>query len=206
MSFRCATIASAPAARASACFAAARAAMSAVFSVSTSSGRASDSIVTNLWNHDSWRLTPPNHRESKAIRSASTFRSERVLRVPPIDPVEHIGQLRRRNRNHPFYWRRPDELPALKPLGVERHPQPVVPDNFNQVATPYVIQHTNRNLLSWNIPGTRCMASGSESTRGTGGADARFYTSRLSPGSHENCRHGWLTAQFVRRSRPARLK
>ena len=48
--------------------------------------------------------------------------------------IEHIGHLRRRNRDLAIRRRRPDELPAIEPLGVERQADAVVPEDLDQVA------------------------------------------------------------------------
>ena len=48
-------------------------------------------------------------------------------------PVKHIGQLRRGDRDRAVGRRRPDETAALQPLGVQRHADPVVPENLDQM-------------------------------------------------------------------------
>src|SRR5664279_4695133 len=63
------------------------------------------------------------------------LRAEGVTRVPPVDPVEHIGQLRRRDSHYAIGRRWPDEAPLLQPLGVERHAETVMPDDLDQIAT-----------------------------------------------------------------------
>jgi hypothetical protein len=55
-----------------------------------------------------------------------------VLGIPPINPVQHISELRRRDRNDSGYSRRPNKPPALDPLCVKRHADAVMPENFNQ--------------------------------------------------------------------------
>src|SRR5947207_158331 len=80
--------------------------------------------------------------------------------VPPIDSVQHVCELRRRDSNHAIGQRWPDEAALLQPLGVERHAEPVMPKNLNQVTRSHVILHTDRNLLSFTILGIRCMGSG----------------------------------------------
>ena len=50
--------------------------------------------------------------------------------IPPVDAVEHIGQLRRTDRDDPVGWRRPQKPAALQPLGIKRHANAVVPKNF----------------------------------------------------------------------------
>src|SRR5438034_7102231 len=56
-------------------------------------------------------------------------------RVPPIDSVQHVCELRRRDSNHAIGQRWPDEAALLQPLGVERHAEPVMPKNLNQVTS-----------------------------------------------------------------------
>src|ERR1700693_2336707 len=63
------------------------------------------------------------------------LRTEGMTRVPPIDPVEHIGQLRCRDPDHAISGRRPDEAALFQPFGVERHAKAVMPDDLDQVAT-----------------------------------------------------------------------
>src|SRR5262249_9039084 len=52
----------------------------------------------------------------------------------PVDALEHVGHLRRRDRYRAVRRRGPDELPTIKALGVERHAQPIVPENLDQIA------------------------------------------------------------------------
>ena len=54
--------------------------------------------------------------------------------MAPVDPVQHVGKLRQRDRDRPRLRRRPDEAPVLQPLGVERHPHAVVPEDLQKVA------------------------------------------------------------------------
>src|SRR5215831_3206567 len=55
-------------------------------------------------------------------------------RVSPIDPVEHISQLRGRDRHHAVGRRWPDEVAPLQALRVERHADPIMPNDFNEIA------------------------------------------------------------------------
>src|ERR1700687_2363743 len=55
--------------------------------------------------------------------------------IAPIDAVEHIRQLRRRDRDHAFGRRWPDEATLLQPLGIQRHAEAVMPDDLDQIAT-----------------------------------------------------------------------
>src|SRR5487761_2147473 len=68
-------------------------------------------------------------------RLSGTLGTEGVTRVTPIDPVKHIGQLRRRDAEHAIDRRRPDEAALLEPFGVERHTETVMPDDLDQIAT-----------------------------------------------------------------------
>ena len=52
-------------------------------------------------------------------------------RVPPVNPVEHIGQLRGADRDDAIGRLRPEESAVLQSLGVERHADAVMPDDFN---------------------------------------------------------------------------
>src|SRR3954471_10536689 len=49
--------------------------------------------------------------------------------------IEHIGELRRRDRDRTVGRRRPDKAAALQPLRIERHADPVVPDDLDQVTS-----------------------------------------------------------------------
>src|SRR5438552_17346806 len=55
--------------------------------------------------------------------------------VPPIDSVQHVCELRRRDSNPAIGRRSPAEAALLQPLGVERHAEPVMPKNLNQVTS-----------------------------------------------------------------------
>jgi hypothetical protein len=70
-----------------------------------------------------------NHRHESPCRT----RSPGSLRVAPISCFEQVAELRRRDRHDAAGGRRPDETPALKPLGVKRQTEPVVPKDFDQI-------------------------------------------------------------------------
>src|SRR5919106_1761467 len=55
------------------------------------------------------------------------------LRVPPVDPLEHVAELRRSDRHDAVRRRRPEEAPALQSLGVQRAAEPVVPKNLHKM-------------------------------------------------------------------------
>ena len=57
-------------------------------------------------------------------------------RIAPVDPVEHVGELRRADRDCAADRRRPHEPAPLQTLGVEREAQAVVPQDLYEVAPP----------------------------------------------------------------------
>ena len=75
----------------------------------------------------------PNFLISRASLT-SAFWSPRQLRVSPVDPLKHIGHLRRRDRHSPARRRWPDELPPVQSFGVKREPDPVVPEDLGHIA------------------------------------------------------------------------
>src|SRR6266436_7876714 len=58
-----------------------------------------------------------------------------MTRIPPIDSVEHIRQLRGRDTNYAVRRRLPDEAAFLQSLGVERHAETVMPKDLDQVTS-----------------------------------------------------------------------
>jgi hypothetical protein len=58
-----------------------------------------------------------------------------MLRVPPVDRVKQIAELRGADRHRPVGRGRPDEPAALQPLGVERDAEPVMPQDLDQVTS-----------------------------------------------------------------------
>src|SRR3954470_21992437 len=73
--------------------------------------------------------------KKSAVWLSGALRPERMAWVSPVNPVEHIGELRRRDRYRTIGRRRPDKAAALQPLRIERHADPVMPDDFNQIAS-----------------------------------------------------------------------
>ena len=69
-----------------------------------------------------------------ATGSSRCCRPPCALRVPPVNALQHVGELRRRDDNDAIGRRGPDELVALQPLGVERHAQSVMPKHLHEVA------------------------------------------------------------------------
>src|SRR5438270_11030718 len=66
---------------------------------------------------------------------SSMLRAEGMTRIPPIDSVEHVGQVRGRDSNYAVRRRWPDEAASLQPFGVERHAETIMPDNLDQIST-----------------------------------------------------------------------
>lgn len=58
----------------------------------------------------------------------------RILRVAPVDPLQQAGQLRGGQGYCSLRCRWPHEPALLEPLGIERHADPVVPDDLDQRA------------------------------------------------------------------------
>src|SRR5271156_4485716 len=57
-----------------------------------------------------------------------------MLWISPVDSFQHIGHLRRRDRNRAARHRGPDELSAVKALGVKRQADAIVPKNLGEIA------------------------------------------------------------------------
>src|SRR4051812_21116911 len=76
----------------------------------------------------------------RALWLSGALRPERMTRVPPVNSIEHIGELRCRDRYRTLGRRRPDKAAALQPLRIERHADPVMPDDLDQVASPHCIR------------------------------------------------------------------
>jgi len=58
-----------------------------------------------------------------------------MKRIPPIDSIEHVRQLRGRDPNYAARRRWPDEAAFLQPFGVERHAETVMPKDLDQVTS-----------------------------------------------------------------------
>ena len=74
-------------------------------------------------------------RHRGALRSSGNLRPPGLLRGSPIDPFEHIAQLRRRYRHRPSNRRRPDEPSALQPLGEQAGAVAIMPDDLQKIAS-----------------------------------------------------------------------
>jgi hypothetical protein len=81
-----------------------------------------------------------NIKQRKIILTAAILSrlsgTKRVTRIPPVDSVQHVGELSGRNSDHAVHRCRPDEPPPLQSLGVQRHANPVMPDDLEQIALP----------------------------------------------------------------------
>src|SRR6266404_7455834 len=62
-------------------------------------------------------------------------RTKAMTRIPPIDSVEHVRQLRGRDPNYAIRRRWPDEAALLQPFGVERHTETIMPKDLDQVTS-----------------------------------------------------------------------
>src|SRR3954469_19456045 len=111
-----------------------------------SSGRSSRAAAIPRSNHKSRLLAC----KKSAVWLSGALRPERMAWVSPVNPVEHIGKLPRRNRYRTVGRRRPDKAAALQPLRIERHADPVVPDDLDQI--------TSRAAKNVQIAGVRVAA------------------------------------------------
>src|SRR5258706_1631884 len=122
-------------ASASAARRAARSARSIAFSVITSSGRESSAPIAD--QRITTRCLCPNCRSwyrFKSQRSASRLRAPCVLGHAPVNALKQVAKLGWGDGHHAISRRRPEKTAALQPLGVERHAQPIVPKNLDQLA------------------------------------------------------------------------
>src|SRR6516164_10858902 len=84
--------------------------------------------------------------------SACQLRPPGSLRISPIDAFKHIRQLRRGYRNHSVCRRRPHEATAFQSLGIERHAEPVMPENLQKVTTARFIVHPPLRFPEAGLP------------------------------------------------------
>ena len=77
-------------------------------------------------------------------------RSPGPLWMAPIDGLQQIAELRRRDRHDAGGRRRPDEPAPLEALGIERQAKPIVPKNFDQVtaASPEDVKITSMGVAT----------------------------------------------------------
>src|ERR1039457_4431557 len=87
----------------------------------------------------------------KRQRLSSTLRTIGMTRVAPVDPVEHIGQLRRRDTEHAIDRRRPDEAALLQPFGVEQHAEtlkiPLISDEAINIGKSWLFEEELTELF-----------------------------------------------------------
>src|SRR5512147_2287598 len=57
-------------------------------------------IESWIWPFDSQKIEP----DARRTKSAGPLRTEGVTRVPPVNPVKQVGELRRRDRNDAVGW------------------------------------------------------------------------------------------------------
>jgi hypothetical protein len=67
--------------------------------------------------------------------STRRFRPPGAKWISPVYSLEHVAELTSGGGNQSFRWRRPNEPAALEPLRVERHAQPIMLKDLQQVTT-----------------------------------------------------------------------
>ena len=93
--------------------------------------------------------------------------------IAPVDRVEKIAELRRRDRNGAIRRARPDEPAMLEPLGVKRQADAVVPKNFDHVAATAAKNEKIAGVRICGAPHIRTYVSGVDMCRrGLGAADS----------------------------------
>src|ERR1700716_2803959 len=108
-----------------------------------------------------------NHTESSGY-----FWPPCPLRMSPVNALQHIGELRRRDDNNAIGRQGPDELATLQPFGIERHAQSVMPKHLHEVA-PTPTEHKEiagmwialQRLLHLQGEATNAAGAGSMSRR-----------------------------------------
>lgn len=83
--------------------------------------------ISLVRSEDGESMPEENHRPHPAAREkcvrrhlSCTLRAECVNRVTPVDPIEHVGELRGRDRDAAAFGGGSNEAAALQPLGIER--------------------------------------------------------------------------------------
>ena len=80
-------------------------------------------------------VAPLNAGQEKKMQGlSSTGRAPGVLGITPVDALQHVAELGRRQSHRATLRRRPDEPPTVQALGVERHAQAIVPDDLDQAS------------------------------------------------------------------------
>src|SRR5215472_7950771 len=77
---------------------------------------------------------PLNHRVSQKDAALPSYHwPPRANRVATVDRLQHVGQLRCTDRDDAVGRRRPYKAAALEPLGIKRHANAVMSQNFDQM-------------------------------------------------------------------------
>src|SRR5450631_2544333 len=85
------------------------------------------------WNHKRSDLARIFCKLAPTVRKLSgALRPPRMLRIAPVDRLQQITHLGRRQRHNPVHRHRPDKTSTVQPLGVERQPNSIVPYGLNQ--------------------------------------------------------------------------
>jgi hypothetical protein len=82
-----------------------------------------------------------------------------------------------RDRHHPISRRRPEETAALQPLGIERHAEPIVPKDLDQLAA-FATEHVEVGIVLSRLDGPTLMQlsrSGAMTPAQTGAILASLY-------------------------------
>src|SRR5450432_293011 len=66
------------------------------------------------------------------VVSAGTTGPPGQLRIPPVNPFQHIGHLSWRDRHRAIRRGGPDELSTVQALCIKRQPDPVMPEDLGQ--------------------------------------------------------------------------
>ena len=78
--------------------------------------------------------SPPSTANLLRPESPCRTRSPGALGMAPVNRLQQIAELRRRDRHDAAGRRRSDEPATLEALGIERQSKPVVPEDLDQVA------------------------------------------------------------------------
>src|ERR1700722_16728267 len=64
--------------------------------------------------------------------SSGGLRSPGLLRMAPVDCLQQITHLTRRQWHHPIHGLRPDETPTVQAFGIQRKSEPIMPERLDQ--------------------------------------------------------------------------
>jgi len=87
-------------------------------------------------NHKSTDSTRKNSNRANASQGLSTGTrgAESVLRVTPVNPLEQVAELSRRDHQGGIGGRWPNKFAVLKTFGIKRHAEAVMPKDFYKFA------------------------------------------------------------------------